>query len=1672
MDTNQRTANNYQINSFIKGMNSDTSYDMVGSDQYLFGQNIRITNNTLLFGDIDSNNTEHIIAPVVDGVYVLGDKFAIKDVLKILATASIGTIGAIIVQGSEGNWSVYVIEFVSKEHISTKRIFTSSRLVEEGVDKFSTVIIKETEDVIKLYVADGVNPVMQFFIKNGDADTQEYYSNISNERYLSNSSYFPSKKPILSKDRGFLKTQQVQYAYRFYKKYGSTSKLSPLTNKIHIIGDNRHTEIGNAEDTVTNIGMKIKVVVPEEASNIFDYCQIFRISYIKHGEKPNIYLVCDKKIPVGAQDIQFVDNGNTELQTYTIDEFSALFQQVLIPHVIESNQGYLFQASVKDDTVMNDVSGINCYASIAQTDIRLSDVDLYDNVLKKDQIPHIETLHTDHTGQIQSPAAHITIGEYLQNCGVDYEGHINYNEMFTSSLLRSLRYDEKYDYGIVFYDKYGRKSYVQQILTPDTNTAGVRPFSNMHTASPIGMQFTINGNWSAKNIVGFEIVRRDKSYAHSKNLFQVALSRPSRQGKYRSDSYRTPYYPNVLLTTQFMYYASTFRQQLDIHTDPNLSNITRVDELWSDVDESGVANRPDIDGESVMRKRVNFDKGATNVENFTLYQAFCPEINIYRNDVQSSLSGEKTWISPFSYYYTYGEHVADTMIYPKKFTMNATVQQNGHYPTSLSILDNVSDGTGVGYTSRLENSGGSDVHEIKYGFYLFNKHLLSPGTCADMAIIPNAIGEGGMKDHLDNMEFVNPSEKVDRSTVFTLFGNMRLDGVENVNILASADVKNPEWGDGFSSVQLDSGNKMRVAQAVKQYKSYSTPIHGDTYVNWCACGMYNLAASKNEAATQPGNEEGGSDYVYQLPKNDSQTGDRTFQNSYGWIGPGPVCLLLKTEKPPTGTSLCTHQPVQSAVNTFSLRSTPASYAIATTVVWELLNVTGETEDKDPVADYVIREVDEEVIGVFKNNALPQVDQQTLEGLFTEVQYADLIDNLSETESKIIAFSVATSDRPDVFVQFTPQESQTEPDTPQEPDQPIVQQTWVLYYVTGETEDKDPVADYIVRNVSSSVMKLFIEDYIYQLTTQQIADMFGEGEQYYELMNNLSSTESKIIAFSYAAEGRPDVFVQFVPSGSQTPPRPGAGNTQTPHHEHGTIVANIQHSPAPYDTRDPYYGFGNYFELPQSTGIDSQYVAYVFDGDVYQNYSEFTNLFKTYDFNDRKYTIQSGQVVYYIPTESKINVMFDYGMNYRNTESPNLMLEPGQIEGVASQSRPLHQYNRIYSDNDWSISTHFLKQESEIDIVNYPQRIAYSQFKTNGEKIDNWQIFKPADFIDADTNFGDVTELKSKDSNVYFWQNSAFGKLSVNERSLVTDDNGEQIVLGKGGVLQNVDYISTKYGMQKHTFCDTLTENSIFWIDIENRAVVMYDSNNVVNYGELLNVQNIINKYINTSVTPTIHYDIQHNELLCNFLQLPGFDSMCQQLVFNTKLNVAQSVYTRSYSDIISFENVLIGLEIDDELQLLCNKYNYIKAGETGGDKFLSPTVLEFVVNSSPSQTKVFDNQKVVVLKKDRTNNGSLNLMPDYLPGEHSEFIDGYFEGKEYSFETDVCRTEDGTKPEKLTDREGNICYSIPRSTDVVQNGYYGGRLRGKWMVERITDSNPQKDYCISHIITKFRQSYS
>jgi len=74
-----------------------------------------------------------------------------------------------------------------------------------------------------------------------------------------------------------------------------------------------------------------------------------------------------------------------------------------------------------------------------------------------------------------------------------------------------------------------------------------------------------------------------------------------------------------------------------------------------------------------------------------------------------------------------------------------------------------------------------------------------------------------------------------------------------------------------------------------------------------------------------------------------------------------------------------------------------------------------------------------------------------------------------------------------------------------------------------------------------------------------------------------------------------------------------------------------------------------------------------------------------------------------------------------------------------------------------------------------------------------------------------------------------------------------------------------------------------------------------------------------------------------------------------------------------------------------------------------------------------------------------------------------------AFETDIVSKTFGEFREPYTDREGNIIYNIPRFTDDLG---YGCRIRGKWLRVEINNNNPTELFTLSHVITKFRQSFS
>jgi hypothetical protein len=156
-------------------------------------------------------------------------------------------------------------------------------------------------------------------------------------------------------------------------------------------------------------------------------------------------LIYDGEVPDDVQTFTFNDVGTVPLQELSMEEFAAMSGMVVIPTVIEQNQQYMFAANVKDDTIIPNLK---------------IDPDNYVSLHSGFKV----MLSTNITGipqQTSSTDSTLAKQNYLKDRNINPQIAINsYNNIFTSSLLRSLRRGEDYQYGIVYYDKYGRRSNV------------------------------------------------------------------------------------------------------------------------------------------------------------------------------------------------------------------------------------------------------------------------------------------------------------------------------------------------------------------------------------------------------------------------------------------------------------------------------------------------------------------------------------------------------------------------------------------------------------------------------------------------------------------------------------------------------------------------------------------------------------------------------------------------------------------------------------------------------------------------------------------------------------------------------------------------------------------------------------------------------------------------------------------------------------------------------------------------------------------------------------------------------------------------------------------------------------------------------------------------------------
>lgn len=524
----------------------------------------------------------------------------------------------------------------------------------------------------------------------------------------------------------------------------------------------------------------------------------------------------------------------------------------------------------------------------------------------------------------------------------------------------------------------------------------------------------------------------------------------------------------------------------------------------------------------------------------------------------------------------------------------------------------------------------------------------------------------------------------------------------------------------------------------------------------------------------------------------------------------------------------------------------------------------------------------------------------------------------------------------------------------------------------------------------------------------------------------------------------DMWANISPVGAVPEVAAGPADVNT------VALCNLKQSVSPYGGSS-YSSRQNSVYIPTGTyqklNGNSQYTNYCFGGDTYIGVLDYANGMFAYVDSDYSYNrtnrVYSGA---YIPVETTVNLSlrndtastsktYDPSTGYSNHFVENNIV---QIGNLYAQDTPLYAYNDAYSAQPRA-KQFVSKSIYSIDNLTTDTRVLNSQPKTNNEVSDSWTKFKVANYLDVDSRFGAINNLKLFRNNLLFWQDDAFGTLAVNERSLISDNNAGSLTLGTGGILSRFDYVTTKNGLKTDQLrAVTQSDSTVYWYD-EDRHELCAFAGNMETLSKIKGVQSyLVDKKIPFSNDPRLCYDKKYNEVL--------FTLEDKTLVFNEQLSVMTSFYTFNpdwyveFADkIYTFKSLnLFRYNAGDEMNLYTDK-----------DKV---SYIRFIINDQYPQTKTFDN---VEFGGDFTYNTNFDKI--------------YFQTKR--------QTSYPLSKGDIDYREDTYKFCIPRNNielneaEQLANKSYKDRMKGKYLICHYKyDCNSGNTFKIPYISTAYRYS--
>ena len=555
---------------------------------------------------------------------------------------------------------------------------------------------------------------------------------------------------------------------------------------------------------------------------------------------------------------------------------------------------------------------------------------------------------------------------------------------------------------------------------------------------------------------------------------------------------------------------------------------------------------------------------------------------------------------------------------------------------------------------------------------------------------------------------------------------------------------------------------------------------------------------------------------------------------------------------------------------------------------------------------------------------------------------------------------------------------------------------------------------------------------------------------------------------------------------------------------GTYLVNITRNVTPYGGADfahrqsnTYNSYGDYFEFEDNHTSTS----YVFDGDCFIQPFEYTSLHKMASGLKYAYSVRTANITYAIPVETNINIAYEHGYAFsKNGSNPLIQEQPSDVNGQFIQDTPQYVYNGVYSTNTLSKS---FAAEEDFDRIssqqNFDYRTYHSNPKINNEALDSWIKYMPANHLDVDTRFGPITGLRTFGNKLVYWQSSATGLFSVNERTQITDSNNLPLILGTGGILTRYDYVSQQNGMHINQYADTQSNAALYWFDYDKHELcMMAHDGSVAVLSKAKGVQNYLNKIADRGDLidmPTLVYDSKFNEVLAYIggdwdlykkEQEDDYDRQKEtvSLVYNENQQVFTAIYTIPIVERCVFTNNLyiVGDQRFDSEGNISRRFSQLSlwnkrtdwGGEEGvqpsqwyGEKLLFPYV-KYVINEIPTVNKTFDTFKF----GGRFYGG--DQLEELSVSKRQPLKDDYPSINQLRFEFYTPLKQHGMLlGTQLENIEYDFRGAIPRNgQEWDREALFGDRLRGKTMQCEMYSRSSDYDFSLQYIATKYRVSWT